>query len=77
MSVLDMAPATSPIEALSSELAATAEAIVNELSSGPFLPIFERHEIERLVCSPMFRSFLESEHNARTRRLTSGSLFMA
>ncbi|HEY0833394.1 MAG TPA: hypothetical protein VGE72_05735 [Azospirillum sp.] len=77
MSIMDVVSATAPMEALSNELAATAEAIINELSSGPFLPIFERHEIERLVCSPMFRSFLESEHYARAQRLPRGTLSLA
>lgn len=49
------------ISAIPPGLRRVARAAFDELSNNPFLPVFSKDEIARLVCSPGFQSYLESE----------------
>lgn len=57
------------IAALPPNLRLVARAAFDELSNNPFLPVFTKDEIARLICSPGFQSYLESE-----RKLSGNSL---
>jgi len=59
------------ITAIPFSLRVVARAAYEELSNNPFLPVFSKDEIARLVCSPGFQSYLESES-----RTSAGSLMM-
>ncbi|KAA0683521.1 hypothetical protein [Roseomonas genomospecies 6] len=59
------------ITAIPPNLRVVAKAAYEELSNNPFLPVFSKDEIARLICSPGFQSYLESEN-----RTSAGSLMM-
>ncbi|MBP2291995.1 hypothetical protein [Azospirillum rugosum] len=59
------------ITAIPPKLRLVARAAYEELSNNPFLPVFSKDEIARLVCSPGFQSYLESESS-----LNANSLFL-
>ncbi len=60
------------IAMLSPDLRLSARLAFKELSNNPFLPIFSKDEIARLICSPGFQSYLEGE-----RKLNANSLFLS
>ena len=53
------------ITAIPRDLRSLARDAWKELSNNPFIPIFEQDEIARLICSPNFQSYLESERKLR------------
>jgi len=57
------------IKALPPDLWLMARAAFEELSNNPFIPILDKDEIARLVCSPGFRNYLEDELKLRTQSL--------
>jgi hypothetical protein len=57
------------IKALPPDLWLLARAAYEELSNNPFIPILDKEEIARLICSPGFQSYLEGELRLRTQSL--------
>lgn len=57
------------IKALPPDLWLLARAAFEELSNNPFLPILDKEEIAKLICSPGFQSYLEGELKTRTQTL--------
>lgn len=57
------------ITALPPNLWLMARAAFDELSNNPFLPIFSKDEIARLICSPGFQSYLEDESKLKGHSL--------
>lgn len=57
------------IKALPPDLWLLARAAFEELSNNPFIPILDKEEIARLICSPGFQSYLEGELRLRTQSL--------
>lgn len=64
------------ITAIPPKLRMVARAAYEELSNNPFLPLFSKDEIARLVCSPGFQSYLESENKLSENSLSANSLFL-
>ena len=58
------------IKALPPDLWLLARAAFEELSNNPFIPILDKEEIAKLICSPGFQSYLEGELKARTQSLS-------
>lgn len=57
------------IKALPPDLWLLARAAFEELSNNPFIPILDKEEIARLICSPGFRAYLEGELKLRSQSL--------
>lgn len=57
------------IKALPPDLWLLARAAFEELSNNPFIPILDKEEIAKLICSPGFQSYLEGELKLRTQSL--------
>ena len=57
------------IKALPPDLWLLARAAFEELSNNPFIPILDKEEIAKLICSPGFQSYLEDELKLRTQSL--------
>ena len=57
------------IKALPPDLWLLARAAFEELSNNPFIPILDKEEIAKLICSPGFRNYLEGELKLRTQSL--------
>jgi len=57
------------ITALPPDLWLLARAAFEELANNPFIPIFSKDEIARLVCSPGFQSYLEDEYRRKEQSL--------
>jgi len=57
------------IKALPPDLWLLARAAFEELQDNPFIPVLDKDEIARLVCSPGFRNYLEDELKLRTQSL--------
>ncbi|WP_448203319.1 hypothetical protein [Azospirillum sp. sgz302134] len=49
------------IAAIPPKLRLMARAAYEELANNPFLPVFSKDEIARLICSPGFQSYLEGD----------------
>ena len=49
------------LTAIPKELREMARNAWKELADNPFIPILDKDEIARLVCSPGFQGYLESE----------------
>lgn len=57
------------ITALPPELRLMARTAFEELADNPFIPIPDKEEIARLLCSPGFHAYLEGEIQRRARSL--------
>ena len=57
------------IKALPPDLWLLARAAFEELSNNPFIPILDKEEIAKLICSPGFRTYLEGELKLRSQSL--------
>ena len=57
------------IKALPPDLWLLARAAFEELSNNPFIPILDKEEVAKLICSPGFRAYLEGELKLRSQSL--------
>ncbi|WP_207459931.1 hypothetical protein [Azospirillum sp. SYSU D00513] len=62
------------ITSIPKELWALARDAWKELADNPFIPILDKDEIARLICSPGFQGYLESERRLRQDTLSCKSL---
>lgn len=60
------------IKSLPPDLWLLARAAFEELSNNPFIPILDKEEIAKLICSPGFQSYLEGELKTRAQSLSYG-----